>query len=92
MSAVPLSATSLRNDTAHFSQERWWTAPFEMFQTNLREVDATMDVGAVADAVVAFGADTWLVNGGGIMSFYPTDLPFQTRNPFLADRPGRSAR
>lgn len=83
MSAVPLSTTK-----AHFSRERWWTIPFEMFQTNLREVDATMDVDAVADAVVAFGADTWLVNGGGIMSFYPTDLPFQTRNPFLEGRPG----
>jgi len=73
---------------AHFSQANWWSSPFEMFQTNLREVDATMDVGAVADAVAAFGADTWLVNGGGIMSFYPTDLPFQTRNPFLDARPG----
>ena len=74
--------------TARFSRENWWTAPFEMFQTNLREVDATMDVDQVADAVVAFGADTWLVNGGGIMSFYPSDLPFQTRNPFLDGRPG----
>ncbi|STZ58237.1 family 10 glycosylhydrolase [Mycolicibacterium tokaiense] len=73
---------------AHFSQANWWASPFAMFQTNLREVDATMDVGAVADAVAAFGADTWLVNGGGIMSFYPTDLPFQTRNPFLDARPG----
>jgi hypothetical protein len=68
-------------------REQWWTAPFEMFQTNLREVDAGMDVEDVADRIVAFGADTWLVNAGGILSFYPTDLPFQTRNPHLAERP-----
>ncbi len=83
MSAVPVGAPR-----THFSQANWWTTPFGMFQTNLREVDATMDVDAVADAVVAFGADSWLVNGGGIMSFYPTDLAFQTRNRFLDERPG----
>lgn len=83
MNAAPVGTVK-----AHFSRENWWATPFEMFQTNLREVDATMDVGAVADAVAAFGADTWLVNGGGIISFYPSDLPFQTRNPFLDGRPG----
>lgn len=83
-----MSAVGVGTIKTHFSRENWWATPFEMFQTNLREVDATMDVGAVADAVAAFGADTWLVNGGGILSFYPTDLPFQTRNPFLDDRPG----
>jgi hypothetical protein len=79
--------STIGDEVRHFSRERWWTAPFEMFQTNLREVDAGMDVDAVADKIVAFGADTWLVNAGGIFSFYPTDLPFQTRNPHLADRP-----
>jgi hypothetical protein len=59
-----------------------------MFQTNLREIDATMDVDATLDYIEEHGADAWLVNAGGILSFYPTDLPFQTRNPFLAERPG----
>lgn len=76
--------------TATASQTRadvgWWTRPFEMFQTNLREIDATLDVETTLDAIEAFGADTWLVNAGGILSFYPTDLPFQTRNPHLAGR------
>jgi hypothetical protein len=67
--------------------ERWWLAPFRMFQTNLREIDAGLDVDAVLDYIEAHGADTWLVNAGGILSFYPTDLPFQTRNPYLANRP-----
>ncbi|GAA1995103.1 family 10 glycosylhydrolase [Nakamurella flavida] len=59
-----------------------------MFQTNLREVDADLDEERVLDFVQDFGADAWLVNGGGILSFYPTDLPFQTRNPYLAARDG----
>jgi Hypothetical glycosyl hydrolase 6 len=65
----------------------WWRRPFGMFQTNLREIDATLDVEHVLDFVQAHGADVWLLNAGGILSLYPTDLPFQTRNPHLAGRP-----
>ena len=63
-----------------------WRKPFNALQTNLQEIDAAMDAEAAADAVVDYGADTWVINAGGIMSFYPTDLPFQTRNPLLAQR------
>ena len=65
----------------------WWQDPFRMFQTNLREIDAGLDVEKVLDYLVEFGADTWLLSLGGILSNYPTDLDFQTRNPYLADRP-----
>lgn len=58
-----------------------------MFQTNLREIDAALNVERVLDHIQAHGADVWLLNAGGILSFYPTDLPFQTRNPWLAERP-----
>ncbi|GGV29383.1 hypothetical protein GCM10010182_60610 [Actinomadura cremea] len=46
-----------------------------------------MDVEAALDVIEDHGADTWLVNAGGIVAFYPTDLPFHVRNPFLAGRP-----
>lgn len=65
----------------------WWRSPFSVFQTNLQEIDATMDVERVLDVIEGHGADTWLINTGGIVSFFPTELPFQTRNPFLPDRP-----
>ncbi|MEO3870437.1 alpha-amylase family protein [Nonomuraea sp. B12E4] len=58
-----------------------------MFQTNLREVDAGLDVERVLDHLTEYGADTWLLSVGGILSNYPTDLDFQTRNPWLAERP-----
>ena len=75
---------ALRDATS--TEGRWWHRPFGMFQTNLRENDAGLDVERVLDYIQAHGATTWLVNAGGILSWYPTDLPFQTRNPFLARR------
>ncbi|MFE0757456.1 alpha-amylase family protein [Inquilinus sp. NPDC058860] len=65
----------------------WWRRPFSVFQTNLQEIDAVLDVEKALDFIEEYGADTWLINTGGIASFYPTELPFQTRSPFLADRP-----
>ncbi|WP_323960567.1 beta-galactosidase trimerization domain-containing protein [Arthrobacter sp. JZ12] len=57
-----------------------------MFQTNLREIDADLDVEDALDAIQDHGANVWLLNVGGILSHYPTDLPFQTRNPLLRSR------
>ncbi|GAA0985397.1 family 10 glycosylhydrolase [Nocardiopsis tropica] len=65
----------------------WWQRPFQMFQTNLREIDAGLDVGRVLDYLEGFGASAWLLSVGGIVSNHPTDLDFQTRNPVLAERP-----
>ncbi|MEV4072631.1 alpha-amylase family protein [Nonomuraea fuscirosea] len=65
----------------------WWREPFRMFQTNLREVDAGLDVERVLDRLEEFGANAWLISVGGILSNYPTGLDFQTRNPHLAERP-----
>lgn len=69
------------------SPDGWWHKPFSVFQTNLQEIDATLDVERTLDVIQAHGADTWLINTGGIASFYPSDLSFQTRVPFLVDRP-----
>lgn len=57
-----------------------------MFQTNLREVDAGLDVELVLDYIQDFGADAWLLSVGGIISGYPSSLPFQTPNPALGQR------
>lgn len=68
------------------ADDLWWQRPFRMFQTNLREIDAGLDVGRVLDYLEEFGAGAWLLSVGGIVSNYPTDLDFQTRNPALAER------
>lgn len=65
----------------------WWHRPFRTFQTNLREIDAGLDVEATLDAIQAHGADTWLLSVGGILAGHPSDLESQTVNPHLAQRP-----
>lgn len=64
----------------------WYQQPFRIFQTNLREIDAVMDVNRVLDDLVSFHANAWLLNTAGIVSFYPTRLPYQTPSPWLAER------
>src|SRR5699024_4106154 len=64
----------------------WWHSPFRTFQTNLREIDAGLDVEAVLDAIEDHGADTWLLSVGGIIANYPSELECQTVNPALAER------
>jgi hypothetical protein len=64
----------------------WWHEPFRTFQTNLREIDAGLDVDRVLDRIEDFGANAWLLSVGGIVSNHPTDLPAQTRNPGLVQR------
>ncbi|MFN8523881.1 MAG: alpha-amylase family protein [Chloroflexota bacterium] len=66
--------------------DQWWLRPFRVFQTNIREIDAGLDVEAVLDDIVDFGANTWLLNAGGIVSFYPSRLPFQHPSPWLRER------
>ncbi len=65
----------------------WWESPFRVFQTNIREIDATMDVQKAVSDVLDFGANAWLLNTGGIVSFYPSKLPHQHPSPWLARRP-----
>jgi Hypothetical glycosyl hydrolase 6 len=69
------------------SQPRWWERSFRIFQTNLREIDAGLDATRVVRRIVDFGASAWLLNTAGIVSFYPSKLPFQHPSPWLRDRP-----
>ncbi len=65
----------------------WWERPYRTFQTNLREIDATLDEKKVVQKIVELGANAWLLNTAGIVSFYPSSLPFQHPSPWLRQRP-----
>lgn len=65
-------------------QGAWWEEPYRIVQTNLRLIDASLDPGALARRVRAFGASVITFNVGGIYAFYPTELPLHARNPHLA--------
>lgn len=77
--AVNLSAI----DPGRYDASWWNRAPFRLVQTNLREVDATMDVDAYVQSMVDASANTVLINVGGIVANYPTKLPYHYRNTFM---------
>jgi hypothetical protein len=62
----------------------WWQEqPIRLVQTNLREIDARRDPREIVREVKAFDANAILFSVGGIVSFYPTRLQFQTPVPYL---------
>lgn len=66
----------------------FWQKPFLMLQQNLRKIDAR-GVGSaelakkLMDEIEDYGGNATLANGGGIVAWYPTKLPFQKQNEFL---------
>ena len=64
----------------------WWlNKPMRMIQTNLREIDATLDIDIYIQSLKEFSADVVLFNVGGIVANYPTGLEYHYRNPYLHD-------
>ena len=64
--------------------DSWWNRqPYRLVQTNLREIDATMDVDAYVQSMVDASATIVLLNVGGIVANYPTKLPYEYKNPFM---------
>ncbi len=63
---------------------RWWLAkPYRMIQTNLREIDAGLDVDEYFRQLKSFDTEVVLFNVGGIVANYPSDLPYHFRNPHM---------
>lgn len=71
------------NTRAAELEAAWWMTPRRMIQTNLREIDARMDLDAYVAALADCQANVVLFNVGGIVANYPTDLPFHYRNPHM---------
>ena len=82
MSSVP--APSVAAQTPAAGAPRWWIdEPIRFLQTNLSEKDSIVDPKALVAAVSDFGANTFLVNMGGIVAQYPTRAPFHYPSAFL---------
>ncbi|MBI3974327.1 MAG: family 10 glycosylhydrolase [Chloroflexi bacterium] len=65
----------------------FWRGPFRAIHTNIRKIDATLDVERYVGWAVDAGANVVMCGGGGIVCFYPTALPYQRVSEFLP--PGR---
>lgn len=66
-------------------KEEWWLEePFRLIQTNLREIDAKdFDIEVYVKSLKDVSANIVLINVGGIVANYYTDLEYHYRNPNL---------
>ena len=66
-------------------KEKWWLdEPYRLVQTNLREIDAIdFDVDKYVKSIKDIGANVILINVGGIVANYYTNLEYQYQNPNL---------
>jgi hypothetical protein len=88
-SAASLAATSIGRLPAQMGgkNQPWYETMRRCGHLNFNEQDPlTMDVGAWTDYFVSLKVDTLMPNGGGIMAFYPTAIPFHHRSQFLGTR------
>ena len=67
------------------TKPEWWLhEPYRLIQTNLREIDAKdFDINVYVNSIKDIGANAVLINVGGIVANYYTELEFQYRNPHL---------
>jgi len=63
---------------------RWWERPLRVIQTNLQVRDTgRIEPQRLAAQIKAMNANTLVFNVGGIYAWYPTEVPFHTRNEYL---------
>jgi hypothetical protein len=65
----------------------WWKANnLRVIQTNLPAYEAaTLDPDSLVADLIHFSANTLIINAGGIMAFYPTELEYQYTNPYMQE-------
>ena len=69
------------------SQRPWYAVMRRCGQINFNERDPlTMDVNEWADYWASLKVNAVLINGGGIVAFYPTQVPYHHRSQFLGSR------
>lgn len=64
----------------------WWKQNnLRLMQTNLPAYEAQLNVDSLIEDLQRFSVNTLIINGGGIMAFYPTKLDFQYINPYIQE-------
>ncbi|TSB47755.1 alpha-amylase family protein [Alkalicoccobacillus porphyridii] len=62
----------------------FWNTRFRLIQPNLRKIDAiNLDIEELINEVKEYGANAILVNGGGIVAWYPTTNAYQKVNEYM---------
>jgi hypothetical protein len=62
----------------------WWTANnLRVIQTNLPAYEATLNPDSLVSDLQKYSANTLIINAGGIMAFYPTEVESHYVNPYM---------
>ncbi len=65
----------------------WWNrTPIRLIQTNLPEIEGSMDIDAYVRSIFDASANTVLFNTGGIVANYQTKLTYHWKNPNIGAR------
>lgn len=65
----------------------WWKANnLRTMQANLPAYEADLNADSLVADLLEFSANTLIINAGGIMAFYPTELENQYTNPYMNER------
>ena len=85
--AAPTEVLSVKISESERNSKPWYQAMRRCGQINYNERDPlTTDASAWADYWASLKVDAVLLNGGGIVAFYPTQIPYHHRSEFLGTR------
>lgn len=66
------------------TDSKWWLQnKLRLIQTNLSENDVNMNLDRLFTELTDVSANAYLINTGGMMAFYPTELDFHYKAPGL---------
>jgi len=81
---APVTPTPAAGEEAWPDDFPWWKRNnLRVMQCNLPAYEARLNVDHLLEDLQRFSVNTLIINGGGIMAFYPTELDFQYTNPYL---------
>ncbi|HEV2246839.1 MAG TPA: hypothetical protein VGW37_09330 [Terriglobia bacterium] len=85
--SVVVTQAGMTAGQATESGKPWYATMRRCGQLNLNERDPlALDVNAWMDYWASLKVNAILINGGGILAFYPTQVPYQHRSEFLGAR------
>src|SRR5438093_11160439 len=86
-SSASLVVSAVGSHAEQRSDRPWYETMRRCGKLNLNERDPlTLDVASWIDYWASLKLDALLLNGGGIVAFYPTDVPYHHRSEFLGSR------
>src|SRR5919197_3084786 len=87
VSSGSLIAAAVSSQASAAAERPWYATMRRCGQLNVNERDPlTLDVGSWIDYWASLQLDALLLNGGGIVAFYPTAIAYHHKSEFLGSR------